>query len=156
MASNANKKIKGGDLMMFIGGKSIALATSHTLSISGESQDTSNKDEGGGKWSSSEISSLSWEGSSENLFSATGNAGMTYDALFDAMVSMKPVDMVFALKAETTDDVAATGWTVGTSPKYSGSACISSLELNAPNGEYATFSVKFTGVGPLTKTAVGH
>ena len=43
-------KIKGGDMMLFVNGKSIAYATSHTLSISGDTQDTSNKDEGGGDW----------------------------------------------------------------------------------------------------------
>ena len=44
-------KIKGGDMMLFVNGKSIAYATSHTLSISGDTQDTSNKDAGGGDWS---------------------------------------------------------------------------------------------------------
>ena len=37
-------KIKGGDLMLFVNGKSIAFATSHTLSISTDTVDTSNKD----------------------------------------------------------------------------------------------------------------
>lgn len=149
----ANKKIKGGDLMMFIGGKSIALATSHSLSINGETQDTSNKDEGGGAWASSEVSNLSWAGQSENLFSATGDAGTTYDALFDAMVKMEPVDMVFGVKTEKVTEVPESGWTAGTAPKYSGKATITSLELNAPNGEYATFTVQFTGVGALTKVS---
>lgn len=43
-------KIKGGDLMLFLGGKSIAYATTHSLEITGETTDTSNKDEGGGDW----------------------------------------------------------------------------------------------------------
>ena len=38
-------KIKGQELMLFLGGKSIAYATSHTLEISAETSDTSNKDE---------------------------------------------------------------------------------------------------------------
>lgn len=147
----ANKKIKGGDLMMFVGGKSIALATSHSLSISGETQDTSNKDEGGGIWASSEVSNLSWSGQSENLFSATGDTGTTYDVLFDAMVKMEPVDMIFGIKAEKTDEAPEAGWTAGAAPKYSGKATITSLDLNAPNGEYATFTVQFTGVGALSK-----
>lgn len=41
--------IKGGDLMLFVGGKSIAYATSHTLSISAGTKETSSKDSGG-KW----------------------------------------------------------------------------------------------------------
>ena len=45
-------KIQGSDLMLFVDDKSIAYATNHTLEISGETQDTSNKDEGAGGWSS--------------------------------------------------------------------------------------------------------
>jgi hypothetical protein len=79
---------------------------------------------------------------------------MTYDALFDAMIRMEPVDMVFGLKKETTDNVAETGWTAtagsATNTQYVGKAAITNLELNAPNGEYATFTVQFTGVGALT------
>ena len=41
--------IKGGDLMLFVGGKSIAYATSHTLSISADTKENSSKDSGG-KW----------------------------------------------------------------------------------------------------------
>ena len=33
-------KIKGGDMMLFLNSKSIAYATSHTLTISGDTQDT--------------------------------------------------------------------------------------------------------------------
>lgn len=52
-------KIKGSDLMLFVAGKSVAYATSHTLSVSADTTDTSNKDEGGGGWASSDINKLS-------------------------------------------------------------------------------------------------
>lgn len=143
-------KIKGQELMLFLGGKSIAYATSHTLEISGETADTSNKDEGGGDWATSEISKLSWTASSENLFSTDGSGG-TYDALFDYMIKKTPIDAVFGLKKETTTDVPATGWTAATTGVYEGKVVITSLSLNAPNGEYATYSVQFTGVGELKK-----
>ena len=113
--------------MLFVDGKSIAYATSHTLSISGDTQDTSNKDEGGGSWASSEVSILNWTASSDNLYS------------------------VFCLKSEMNlTDVPNGGW--GTSyPMYQGNVVITSLEVNAPNGEYATFTAQFTGVGELKK-----
>ena len=41
--------IKGGDLMLFVGGKSIGYATNHTLSINADTKETSTKDSGG-KW----------------------------------------------------------------------------------------------------------
>lgn len=147
-------KVKGGDLMLFLDGKSIAYATSHTLEINGDTQDTSNKDEGGGGWASSEVSILSWQATSENLFTTDGQ-GEDFDALFDAMIAKTPIQAVFARKSEgaSVTDVPTGGWTVGTNPAYYGKVVITSLSLNAPNGEYATYTANFQGVGALSKTA---
>lgn len=142
-------KIQGGDMMLFIDGKSIAYATSHTLEINGETTDTSNKDEGGGDWASSEVSILSWQASSENLYSVDGE-GDKFEDLFDLMVAKTPITAVFAKKSQTATDVPTGGWTAGT-PKYGGKLVITNLSLNAPNGEYATFTAQFQGVGALTK-----
>ena len=143
-------KIKGGDMMLFLNSKSIAYATSHTLTISGDTQDTSNKDEGGGDWASNEISKLSWTAQSENMYSIDGK-GSNFDDLFDIMVAKTPVSATFSKKKET--DVPETGWTAS-KPDYEGKVIITSLELNAPNGEYATYTVQFTGVGALKKVEV--
>ena len=142
-------KIKGGDMMLFVNGKSIAYATSHTLSISGDTQDTSNKDEGGGDWAANEVSKLSWSASSENMYSVDG-AGSNFDDLFDIMIKKTPVTATFSKKKETTTDAPEGGWTAS-KPDYEGKVVITSLELNAPNGEYATYTVQFTGVGALSK-----
>lgn len=145
-------KIKGGDLMLFIDGKSIAYATSHTLTISGDTQDTSNKDEGGGNWASSEISRLNWSASSDNLYSVDGE-GNNFADLFDAMITREPIDAVFCLKSQMNlNDVPTGGWSTSV-PSYSGKVAITSLEVNAPNGEYATFTAQFTGVGELKKNS---
>lgn len=143
-------KIKGGDMMLFFNGKSIAYATSHTLEISGETADTSNKDEGGGDWASQELNLLSWTASSENMYSTDGK-GENFDNLFDLMVAKMPVDAVFAQKQETTNEPGESGWTPKAASGYKGKCVITSLSLNAPNGEYATYTVNFTGVGALTK-----
>ena len=76
--------------MLFVDGKSIAYATSHTLSISGDTQDTSNKDEGGGNWASSEVSILNWTASSDNLYSTDGE-GNNFEDLYDIMIAKTPV-----------------------------------------------------------------
>lgn len=143
-------KVKGGDLMVFMGGKSIALATNHTLSITGETQDTSNKDEGGGDWSSNEVSILSWEASTENMYTEDDGQGNTYEDLYDAMINKTKLSLVFAVKSGSGTDAPTGGWTAGTSG-YKGSAYITSLELNAQNGDYASYTATFTGVGALTK-----
>lgn len=146
-------KIQGGDLMLFVSGNSIAYATSHTLEINGDTTDTSNKDEGGGGWESSEIVKLNWQATSENLFSVDGE-GNGFDNLFDLMVAKTPINAVFAKKSEAASvtDVPTGGWTVGT-PAYYGKVIITSLSLNAPHGEYATYTANFKGVGALSKTA---
>ena len=62
-----NTKIrKGNDLMIFIGGKSVAFATSHQLSTTLESETIQSKDSG---YDGVNIpKSITWEITSENLF----------------------------------------------------------------------------------------
>lgn len=148
--------IKGGDLMLFVGGKSIGFATSHTISISADTKETSSKDSGG-KWQTSEVGILSWTASSENLCADTAE-GVSYDDLFEMMIARKPVEGIFALEGNSTnlaegklDAVKTGGWTPKAKDGYKGNMIITSLEKNAPNGENATFTVQFTGVGALTR-----
>lgn len=143
-------KIKGGNLMLFLNGKSIAFATSHTLSISGDTQDTSNKDEGGGLWGANEVSTYTWTVSTENMYADSGlsDNSSTYSDLFK-LIGKEPVEAVFAVKSETDNTIPATGGWTPKVPKYTGKLVLTSLELNAPNGEYATFSAEFQGVGEL-------
>lgn len=61
---------------------------------------------------------------------------------------------MFGLKSETATDVPSEGWTAATTGTYTGKVVITSLSLNAPNGEYATYSAQFTGVGELKKDSI--
>lgn len=143
--------IKGADLMLFVGGKSIAFATSHTLEISAETIETTSKDSGG-KWAMNQANKLSWSASSENLYALEG-AGNDFDTLFAAMVARTPVTLVMDLEsgyATKADAVPETGWTPLAATGWTGSAIITSLSLNAANEDNATFSVSFTGTGALT------
>ena len=152
-------KIQGGDLMIFYKGKSIAYATNHTLEISSEMADTSNKDEGGGRWASSEVKQLSWTITSENLYSVDGK-GSNFSDLFTSMVSNEKLSVTFAMKAPSDmgkTEVPNTGWSPNTGEQvgdvwWEGQAYITSLNLNAPNGEYASYTATFTGVGSLNIT----
>ena len=150
--------IKGSDMMLFVGGKSIAYATNHTLNISADTKETSSKDSGG-KWQTSEVGVLSWTCSTENLCSDDG-AGLDLDELIGMMIARKPITGVFALEGNSTDyydgklDAAPTdGWTAKAGKGYTGQMIITNVDLNAPNGDNATFKVDFTGVGALTKVA---
>ena len=149
-------KVKGGTMMVFLGAenKSIAFATNHTLSISGDLSDTSNKDEGAGDWGSQEVNLLNWTASSENLYSLDGE-GDNFADLYDIMIEKEPVKLVLCRKSSNATTVPSGGWDPeaagSNTPRYEGMAIISSLDLQMPNGDYATYSVQFQGVGALQK-----
>lgn len=153
-----NKIIKGKDLMLFDkDGHSYAYATNHTFSLTAETSDISSKDHG--IWGAVEVSKYSWEITSENLFTSAD-----YDDMFTAMLAGEAVLIRFGLKTTPTGEaeklVVADGntalpyWTSDTT-YYEGSAVITSLTANANNGENATYSVTFTGSGPIKKISTG-
>lgn len=143
------KAVLGKDLMLFVDSKAIALATSCKLSISSETIDTQSKDSG--IWTEKDIKKLSWNCSSENLFSADADAN-SYDKLFALMIARKPITIKFGIPANgDSGELPEGGWTIPTTGAYSGTVLITSLELNAPDGDKATFSAQFEGTGALAK-----
>ena len=117
----AGQVINGGDLMLFIDGKSIAFATSHKLSINVETVETTSKDSGG-KWVAKAARKISWNCSTENLYSNDGE-GMTFDQLFDKLTARTPIKAVFCLEKDYStkkDEVPEGGWLPATTGIYSG------------------------------------
>ena len=149
----AQNIIKGDELMLFTTqGRSLAYATSHTLNISVDVADENTKDHG--IWGSKAVNKISWEITSENLF--TDEA---YDSLFNIMTDRTPVIVYFGKKAETDPDKTVVNddypyWTNG-GYSYSGLAVVTSLTANANTGENATLSVTLTGTGTLRKNEDG-
>ena len=146
-----NTIIKGDELMLFDSeGNSLAFATSHTLTITGNTIDIASKD--CGAWGASEVGNITWELTSENLYTISD-----YDKLFDIMVAKEPVTVAFALCSNYDpnglEDVGGSveAWEPDSTNYRSGYAVITSLTVNANTGENATYSVTFTGSGPLTK-----
>lgn len=142
--------LKGDELMLFKNKKSIAYATSHVLTITGNTVDVASKDHG--FWGASEVGSLTWEITSENLYTQDA-----YDELFDAMVACEPIDVAFGKVASYNKDGidnSTANWAPDAADgvKY-GKAIITSLVCNANTGENATFSITLTGQGAITKTA---
>lgn len=141
------KQVLGKDLMLFVGGKAIALSTSCKIGLSAETIDTQSKDSG--IWNEKDIKKLGWNCSSDNVFSADEGAN-SYDALFALMIDCQPVDIAFGIPANKGREMPSDGWTLPASP-YRGKALMTSLELNAPDGDKATFSVSLDGTGALAK-----
>lgn len=149
------KAIKGKDFMIFVGGKAIALATSHSLHVAAETSDTSTKDSG--KWNNSEITGMSWDASSENFAGAKAeqSVDISYKEVMKLFLAGEPVDIIAGIpKNITPDGVPEEGWTVpenqtGNQDHFKGKALITDVSMTAANKENATFTVTLTGVEKL-------
>lgn len=149
---------RGKKLMLFIETssnvfKSVGYATSHTLSTSASTLSVSHKDladAGSGKWDSQDIDTLSWTITTENFYAATAD-GVTFADLFGYYSGGTELNVKFAVAADSTTGVPQNGW-VPPSTGYilSGKCVITSLDLNAPVDDNASFSCTLTGRGPLT------
>ena len=149
-----NEIIKGTDLMVFQGGKSLAYATSCSLKLGSKTTSISSKDHG--KWEASKPVKFNWEMSSDNLYTEAD-----FNTLFTTWKAGTAVDVVFDLAKEiatATDTdgdgvvVPETGWTAkggATGKGVKGKAYITSIDVNAPDGDNATYSVTFMGIGEL-------
>ena len=125
--------IKGGNLMVFAAEnstpgslaepKSIPLATSHTLRISSETTDVSNKDVASGKWAANEAGQMSWEATTENLYCENGGQW-----LFEMMTSGNRVNVVFAQKDEADGTALPAGgsWTPKANSGWQGEKMLAS------------------------------
>ena len=150
--------IKGSDLMLFVQPtagtfKSIGYATNHTLTIGTTSSEVSTKDSGGGLWNEAVVQKLNWSATTENLFALTA-AGATYDDLFDVMTKRETINIQFTLESSyqtKPSTVPAGGWSPIATPSYKGKAYITDLQKNAPDGDNASFTATFTGIGALEK-----
>jgi predicted secreted protein len=153
---------RGTDLMVFVTKgsaiKSVAYATSHSLTVSQSLTEISTKDNpDGGAWTEQTGQKLSWSLSTENLYSNDGK-GNSFEDLFDAMITRKSVFVKFALESEYAnppEDVPAGGWEAiapsATTPVYSGYVFVTELSLNAPDGDNASYTASFTGTGKFKK-----
>ena len=138
---------KGSCIMLFLEGRSIGWATNHTFNLTGNSTDISNKDFG--NYAASKPSNITWEMTSENLYSHE-----EYMALVDYMKNKTLITVKFGEAEDYSPDGlddSDTTWTAPLDNYVTGKAYITSLSQNAPNGETATFSVTLTGVGKMTR-----
>lgn len=151
-AAGKAKKVDGKDILIFIGGKAIALTTDTTLSLKADTQDTSSKDDGidGEK----EITQLNWSASNDSYYSADERtADVVGDDLMDAFWKREVVEVVVGTPTNKSDsEVPTEGWTAPTiSGGWKGKAIITTFDLKATNGQKATCSLSLEGIGRLTK-----
>jgi predicted secreted protein len=142
--------VYGGDMMLFViptsgtTKQAIAFSTSAKLSVSSKARDVSSKDSG--DWTAKEYGKFDWNMSTDQLanFVSTGTT-MSCDDLYQIYVSKQKVSVAFASKTGTSPS-----WTVDATKKsFTGTALITSFDLNAQDGETATYTISLDGDGPL-------
>ena len=143
------KSIDGKDLMISLGGKTIALATSCTINITRAMNSASSKDDGA--WDNPVPGDMTWDCSSDSNFSADAsdtNNQEAFDSLFAAQVAGTALDVVFGVVSNpSSSGVPDGGWTL--KGMYSGKAYVSELSATGAKNSPATFSVKLNGSGEL-------
>ncbi|OAV76241.1 putative secreted protein [Bacteroidales bacterium Barb7] len=148
--------IQGRNLMLFRQGTGgyvpLGAATSHTLNITAENADISNKDTaqfhavlpgGNINWTVSASCMASW-------LDLQGGSGGT-KGLVDDLVAGAVYKVAFGMIVNPSPDGVkpADGWKVDTSAAYVGDAFISSIAVSAPYDSQVTYDVEFQGSGPL-------
>ena len=146
MAYTSLPIVKGDELMLFIDNKSIAYATSHSLTLSTTMQDISSKDHGA--FAAQIAGNRTWEISTENLYT-----DKYFDILYDVYLTGKAVTVVFAHAAEWDPNGIIDkkeNWDPSTGDiYYTGKAVITNLAVSANTGEMSTLSATLTGQGSL-------
>lgn len=149
--------ILGKKLMLFVKDgetyKSIAYATNHTFTTSASTVSVASKDDadvasGAGKWDAQDLDMFSWSISAENLFAYEGN-GMTCDKVMELYLAGTLLEVKFGLAQTSTTGAPTEGWAQDSQKMLSGTAYITSLDINASNDGRATMSISLTGKGAV-------
>ena len=141
-----NNYIFGEELQLFLGGKSIAKAKTHTLTITSDTIDVSSKDDG--FYGASIPGKINWEISAENIYTEKA-----FDELYAKAQARQVFDVVFGRVADYNaeglgeQDAWAPDSTKHTT--YTGKVTLTNMTLNANNGEVTSFSATLKGVGAL-------
>lgn len=125
--------------------KALGSATNHTLAITADNSDVSNKDTAkfkkilpGGN--------VSWTMSADCMYRLDDARSLKRD-----IIQGNVYQICFGLVAEDTPtgEVPADGWTPDESECWFGEAFLSNYTENAPYEGQATYNAEFTGSGPL-------
>lgn len=141
-----NNYIFGEELQLFLGGKSIAKAKTHTLTITSDTIDVSSKDDG--FYGASIPGKINWEISAENIYTEKA-----FDELYAKAQARQVFDVVFGRVADYNAEGLGENenWSPDSTKHttYTGKVTLTNMTLNANNGEVTSFSATLKGVGAL-------
>lgn len=127
----------GDSLYVEVDGSTVAFAQSHTLSVSVDLPDATNKDSS--RWEEHIRGNRSWTVTAEGLTDFATSFGV--NGMFDEINTGDGVTLEF-----TTNVSGDSNWT--------GTANVESMDIDSPQGAPVTYSVTFKGTGALTRNTV--
>jgi hypothetical protein len=138
--------IRGQNLRIKLGDKYVAFATSCTVHVSAQLEESSTKDSTNG-WQKQEITGMNWDISADALYSVDTDAtGMNAVDALDMILAQQQVTVEFTQASGEKNRVPGTG-----AIAYSGTAWVNDVSVNAPNRQNATYTLQATGDGALAK-----
>ena len=141
-----NNYIFGEELQLFLNGKSIAKAKTHTLTVNSDTIDVSSKDDG--FYGASIPGKINWEISAENIYTEKA-----FDELYAKAQARQVFEVVFGrvanYNAEGLGEQDAWSPDSVKHTTYTGKVTLTNMTLNANNGEVTSFSATLKGVGAL-------
>ena len=138
--------IKGQNLRIKLGTKYVAFATSCTVLVSAQLEESSTKDSTNG-WQQQEITGMNWDISVDALYSVDTDAtGVNGSEALDLILAQQKIAVEFTQAAGEKNRVPGQGAIV-----YSGNAWVNDVSVNAPNRQNTTYTLQAAGDGELTK-----
>ena len=135
---------------MLIGGKCVAFATSCTVHVSLNLEDSSTKDSTN-NFTEQTPTGISWDMSCDALYSVDADAtGVNGISALDTVLAQAKVQVQFEQTQGEKNRVAVTGGAV-----YSGYAWVNDISINAANRQNTSYTIQLTGDGQLAKTTAG-
>lgn len=133
--------INGTNLRWLIDGSAVFAATNGSIQITRDLRTTTieHKDDSGSAagWNTSTPGAKSFSGTCEAFLTDEGTTP-DIETMFDALDNGTELDFDFVDAVESN---------IG----FEGKVLITSIDVNAPDKEESTYTLSFTGTGPLTK-----
>ena len=142
--------IKGQNLRLLIGGKCVAFATSCTVHVSLNLEESSSKDSTN-NFTEQTPTGISWDMSCDALYSVDTDAtGVNGINALDTVLAQQRVQVQFEQTQGEKNRIAVSGGAV-----YSGYAWVNDISINAGNRQNTSYTIQLTGDGELAKTTAG-
>ena len=144
------KSVNGHDLMLWIGGKVIALSKTCKLNLTASTVDSETKDDG--TWTAKEIASRGGTMSNESVYSADKNrtSDLVGKDLYKMFISDEPIEFSFGIaKNANKDGLPESGWEAPTSDFLKGKALITGLDYDGTKGNKAAITISLETYGKV-------